>query len=160
MPNQEQLKVKTNIPELVTFNFDQPKTGTGQYGEWYCYGVENRGVSKTFFPTKFLNDKLQNFQPLKGKTLEIVLIEVDGGKKDWRVSLPNEGSGTTPSNSHENGSQVQNLNDSDVSERLNKMAQWAKKKDMEIEGLKTLLISLTSKEAVELHTSFPTEQDL
>lgn len=96
MPTYETLKPKTNLPELVTFQYNEPQTGEGQYGTWYKYAIENRGVNKVLFPTKFLNDKLQAFQPLQGKTLEIVLIEIDGGKKDWRVSVPGQVSTNTP----------------------------------------------------------------
>lgn len=91
-----QLKCLTNIPELVEFKSNTAKTGTGQYGEWYLYSVVNRGVDKIFFPTKFLNDKLQAFQPLQGKTLEVVLIEIGDGKKDWRVTLPGQGGNNVP----------------------------------------------------------------
>lgn len=96
MPTYETLKPKTNLPELVTFQYNEPQTGEGQYGTWYKYAIENRGVNKVLFPTKFLNDKLQAFQPLQGKTLEIVLIEIDGGKKDWRVSVPGQSGVNTP----------------------------------------------------------------
>lgn len=96
MPTYETLKPKTNLPELVTFQYNEPQTGEGQYGTWYKYAIENRGVNKVLFPTKFLNDKLQAFQPLQGKTLEIVLIEIDGGRKDWRVSVPGQSGTNTP----------------------------------------------------------------
>ena len=59
---KEKLKFKTNIPYNVTLNFDEPKTGEGEYGTWYLYGIqETINGENGFFATssvasfKFLN---------------------------------------------------------------------------------------------------------
>ena len=166
MPTYETLKPKTNLPELVTFQYNEPQTGEGQYGTWYKYAIENRGVNKVLFPTKFLNDKLQAFQPLQGKTLEIVLIEIDGGKKDWRVTVPCQ-SGTNTPVSAQNVPQRSfeaNNNVPDVQETIKKMrvafqsmVDAHKALEMRVSGLETIVADLTSKDAVDLHQSFNIE---
>lgn len=166
MPTYETLKPKTNIPELVTFQYNDPQTGEGQYGTWYKYAIENRGVNKVLFPTKFLNDKLQAFQPLQGKTLEIVLIEIDGGKKDWRVSVPGQGGTNTPIPSQNVPQRNFEANNDvpDVQETIEKMrvafksmADAHKALEIRVSGLETIVANLTSKEAVDLHQSFSIE---
>lgn len=166
MPTYETLKPKTNLPELVTFQYNEPQTGEGQYGTWYKYAIENRGVNKVLFPTKFLNDKLQAFQPLQGKTLEIVLIEIDGGKKDWRVSVPGQGGTNTPIPSQNVPERNFEANNDvpDVQETIAKMriafksmADAHKALEMRVSGLETIVANLTSKEAVDLHQSFSIE---
>lgn len=163
MPTYETLKPKTNIPELVTFQYNEPQTGEGQYGTWYKYAIENRGVNKVLFPTKFLNDKLQTFQPLQGKTLEIVLIEVGGGKKDWRVNIPGQ-SGTNTPVQPENVPETKfeaNNNVPDVHETIAKMrvafqsmVDAHKALEKRVGGLETLVTQLTSKDALDLHQGF------
>lgn len=80
----EILKFSTNIPELVTFKYNDFREGTGQYGAWYKYTVQNRGVDKVIFAKEGLHQKLQSLQPLEGKELEITLAEVDGRKR-WKI---------------------------------------------------------------------------
>lgn len=171
MPTYETLKPKTNIPELVTFQYNEPQTGEGQYGTWYKYAIENRGVNKVLFPTKFLNDKLQAFQPLQGKTLEIVLIEIDGGKKDWRVNVPGQGGTNTPipsQNFPERNFEADNRipvgQDGmapSVQETIAKMrvafksiVDAHKALEKRVGGLETLVTQLTSKDALDLHQGF------
>ena len=33
------LKFNPNIPNKVILAFDEPKTGEGEYGTWYLYGI-------------------------------------------------------------------------------------------------------------------------
>ena len=156
----EQLKCKTNIPELVEFKTNDPvKTGTGQYGEWWMYGVVNRGVDKVFFPTKFLYDKIQGFSPIQGKTLEIVLIEIDGGKKDWVVKNTD---GTLPkspvsSNSAHSSYFVPKGDDMTtraefdaLSARIEKMAEWAKKTETAYASLDSRIKKLEIKDEIDI----------
>lgn len=160
MPTYETLKPKTNIPELVTFQYNEPQTGEGQWGTWYKYAIENRGVNKVLFPTKFLNDKLQAFKPLQGKTLEIVLIEIDGGKKDWRVSVPGTNTPVSSQNVPEAKFEA-NQNVPDVQETISKMriafqsiVDSHRALEKRVGGLETLVTQLTSKEALDLHQGF------
>ncbi len=83
--NYNTLKFQTNIPELVTFQYDDFKTGTGEYGEWFKYVIENRGETKVMFPTKILHEIIQRLSPLQGKTIEICKYE-DGQRKLWKLS--------------------------------------------------------------------------
>ena len=78
------LKFNTNIPELVTFKYNDFREGTGQYGAWFKYTITNRGVDKVIFAKEGLHKKLQSLQPLEGKELEITLAEVDGRKR-WKI---------------------------------------------------------------------------
>ena len=82
--NLEALKIQTNVPEIITFKFPDFKTGTNDYGQWYKYTVENRGVDKVFFPTEYLHNMLQTIGTLEGKTLEILKYE-NGTFKNWKI---------------------------------------------------------------------------
>lgn len=83
------LKFNTNIPELVTFKYNDFREGKGQYGAWYKYTVVNKGVDKTVFAKEGLHQKLQSLQPLEGKEFEITLAEVDGRKR-WKIYFRGE----------------------------------------------------------------------
>lgn len=137
-----------NIPEIVEFKFNDPKTGTGQYGEWYCYGIMNRGVEKVFFPTKYLNDKIRAFAPLQGKELEIVKTEGEGNTTNWLVNLPGEAqSGHIPSTLP-----PQSCN---CEERFEKMLVWAKKVEGKVDSLTALVEHVAGKDTTTLHVSIP-----
>jgi len=83
------LKFQTNIPELVTFKFNDFREGTGQYGAWFKYVVQHKGVDKVIFAKEGLHRKLQSCTPLEGKELEITLAEVDG-RKQWKLYFRGE----------------------------------------------------------------------
>lgn len=155
MPTYETLKPKTNLPELVTFQYNEPQTGEGQYGTWYKYAIENRGVNKVLFPTKFLNDKLQAFQPLQGKTLEIVLIEIDGGKKDWRVSVPGQSGTNTPVSPQNVPQRNFEANETivELQQTIAKMRVAFANHEERIKTLETMAIDLKGKQAFDLHSS-------
>lgn len=78
------LKIATNIPADVEFQFDQPKEYTGQYGTSYNYGVVHKGENMTLSATKILHEKLQAIGNLRGKSLQILKYE-DGQKKLWKI---------------------------------------------------------------------------
>lgn len=152
MPDkQDQVELKMNIPELIEFKFNEPKTGQGSYGTWYLYGVVNRGVDKVFFPTEYLNDKLQAFQPLQGKTLEIVKTEGEGKSVVWLVNLP--GQVNTPVQAENPVAVPSNASQGHQScdERFAKMLDWAKKMESRVEACETLLEDVKGKSALELH---------
>ena len=115
----ETLKIMTNVPEIITFQFDDFKTGTGQYGQWYMYTVENRGVNKTFFPSEHLHQLLQTIGNLQGKTLEIVKYE-DGNFKNWKIVQ--NGLDITPKIIASTGSKPEEKVKNSLEERLNKAA--------------------------------------
>lgn len=150
---QDQVKIQFNVPELIEFRYNEPKVGTGQYGEWYCYGVVNRGVDKVFFPTKYLNDKLKAFAPLQGKTLEIVKTEGEEKSVVWLVNLP--GSTNVP-NQPENLTTVPNIakNDhSDCEMTFAKMRVAFRELEKRVEAMETLTEPLTTDDAKRLHQS-------
>ncbi len=82
---KERVKFQTNLPELITFQFDDFRSGEGDYGIWYAYGVENRGKDKMLFPTEILHNKLQAINNLKGRTLEITKVEGENNRKFWVI---------------------------------------------------------------------------
>ena len=49
MPDYNEIKFGENEEYNVTFKFDDPQTGTGQYGEWNRYGVAHKGEESSFF---------------------------------------------------------------------------------------------------------------
>jgi len=84
---EQTLKLKTNLDHIVTLRYDQPKTGTNNYGDWFLYGVIHEGEEKGLFATSYLNDKLKFYG--EGDVLNIRKEEV-GGKIQWNV-IPQEG---------------------------------------------------------------------
>lgn len=79
------LRLLTNIPEFITFNFNDFRTGQGQYGTWYKYEITHKGEAKAFFPTEYLHNKLQSLAPLEGKTIQILKYETSDGKTAWKL---------------------------------------------------------------------------
>ena len=77
------LQFRTNTEYSVKLNYDSPKTGNSQYGDWFMYSVGHDGEEKVFFATKFLHDKIKHYG--KGDTITIEKMEVDGGKIEWNV---------------------------------------------------------------------------
>jgi len=77
------LQFKANLDYAVKLNYDQPKQGTSQYGDWYMYSVEHEGEEKVFFATPFLHDKLKHYG--KDDTITIQKMEVGGGKVEWNI---------------------------------------------------------------------------
>ncbi len=121
----EILKFSTNIPELVTFKYNDFREGPGQYGTWYKYTVVNKGVDKVIFAKEGLHQKLQSLQPLGGKELEITLAEADGRKR-WKIYFRGEevagGYQDTKSYSkHQGGAK------NEATIELDKMRAWAVK---------------------------------
>ena len=74
-----------NIVELM---YNQPKTGTNNYGDWYLYGVRKDGVETSFFATDALHKKLSVYS--QGAKLSIQKEEYAPGKSAWTVK-PLEG---------------------------------------------------------------------
>lgn len=159
---QPQVEIKMNIPELITFKFNDPKTGQGQHGTWYLYGVENRGEDKVFFPTEYLNEKIRAFAPLQGKTLEIVKTEGEGKSVVWLVNVP--GQVNVPVQP-ENPVEVKNEAKNDPLQtdlqrrvaalelsRVNAIAAYKKLED-KLKNLEALVSTLTGENAVAVHTS-------
>lgn len=79
------LKFNPNLPNKVELAFDEPKTGEGQYGTWYLYGIkETINGENGFFATKILHELLQGKGLKAGAKLEITKI-VNDNKTTWDV---------------------------------------------------------------------------
>ena len=74
-----------NVVELL---YNQPKTGTNNYGDWFLYGVRKDGVETSFFATDALHKKLSVYS--QGAKLSIQKEEYAPGKSAWTVK-PLEG---------------------------------------------------------------------
>jgi hypothetical protein len=95
MEKRQTIKFLPNKPETVTFEFDQPRTGEGNYGPWNLYGVEG---NKSFFAPFGLNARLEALGQLKGRTLTITKnITLDDNQKELtRWTIEENGSDITP----------------------------------------------------------------
>jgi len=78
-----------NVVELM---YNEPKTGTNNYGDWYLYGVRKDGVETSFFATDALHKKLSVYN--QGAKLSIQKEEYAPGKSAWTVQ-PLEGTTTS-----------------------------------------------------------------
>ena len=57
----------------IVLLYDKPKTGQGQYGEWYLYGAEINQEQTTFFATEKLHEEIQRVGFKKGSVFTITL---------------------------------------------------------------------------------------
>ena len=80
-------KFDPNLPTEVELTFDSPKTGEGQYGVWYLYGIKPLITGENgFFATEILNSKLQEMSVKTGSKLIITKIVKDE-KTTWDVKI-------------------------------------------------------------------------
>ena len=87
MSNKDTLVFENNTDTIVTLMYDQPKTGTNNYGAWYLYGVQHNGEDTSFFATETLHSKLKYYQ--NGDVINIRKEQSDG-KFKWNI-IPQEG---------------------------------------------------------------------
>ena len=80
------LKFKANLPEDVELTFDEPKTGEGQYGEWFMYGCKHDGREKVFFPSKMLHTMIQMSGFKEGSKFTVLKNEGDDGKMFFTIN--------------------------------------------------------------------------
>ena len=177
---KETLRFTPNIPLLMTFQFNQPKTGTGQYGEWYLYGVEHQGQDKGIFASRGLHDRLQQLGQLQGRSLEITKVVDEVGKTRWVIkengtditpeapqsvpapqntqtptSTPNTPPATpqTPQNANEKPTGYTLSAIKTLTGEIENLKLKFQAIEQEIAGFRTLMVDLKGKPAVELHTS-------
>ncbi len=79
----KQLKIPTNGSAVVEFMFDQPKTGTNNYGQWNLYGLKKDGEDVSLFATDLLHSKLQYYKT--GDVVEIAKNETEHSRIVWDV---------------------------------------------------------------------------
>ena len=82
MPDYNEIKFGENEEYNVTFKFDTPQTGTGQYGEWNRYGVDHKGEDSSFFASPGLHSRIKSFK--QGDSIKIVK-RMSNGKTSWDV---------------------------------------------------------------------------
>jgi len=80
------LKFKANLPEKVKLTFDEPISGTGEYGTWYMYGCIHGGEEKVFFPSELLHKMIQLSKFGKDSEFEILKNEGEDGKMFFTVN--------------------------------------------------------------------------
>lgn len=71
------IKFLTNKEYIVTLNFDEPKTGKGQYGTWYMYSCSYEGEDRIFFASPGLQAQIVEGKYGKGDTLKIMKEEFE-----------------------------------------------------------------------------------
>ena len=82
MSDYKDIKFVENEEYDVTFKFDTPQTGNGQYGEWNRYGVEHKGEESSFFASPGLHNRIKSYG--QGDTIKIVKRMVNG-KTSWDI---------------------------------------------------------------------------
>ena len=87
MPNYNEIKFGENEEYNVTFKFDTPQTGTGQYGEWNRYGVDHKGKDSSFFASPGLHNRIKSFK--QGDSVKI-MKRMSNGKTSWDVKKTGE----------------------------------------------------------------------
>ena len=94
------IKLSPDGENIIELLYDQPKTGTNNYGEWFLYGVKKDQQEVSFFATSSLHKKLSGFG--KGSKLSVTKEEYAPNKFAWTVnSLKTvQPSAPTPHTSH------------------------------------------------------------
>ena len=95
MSQNETLKIKANTDNIVEFMYNEPKTGTNNYGDWFLYGVKNDGKEVGIFATEALHRKLSVYRA--GDTVNIRKEEYEPGKFGWTVAPQSSGGSSSPS---------------------------------------------------------------
>jgi arginine/lysine/ornithine decarboxylase len=78
------IKLSPNSENIIELLYDQPKTGTNNYGEWFLYGVKKDQQEVSFFATSSLHKKLSGFG--KGSKLSVTKEEYAPSKFAWTVN--------------------------------------------------------------------------
>lgn len=81
------IKFKIGEPKNVTLAFDEPKTGTNDYGMWYLYGIKTdiNDDEDGFFATRTLHTMIQTLEAKEGDELTIEKCE-DGDITFYKVN--------------------------------------------------------------------------
>jgi hypothetical protein len=145
----KQLKIPTNGSAVVEFMFDQPKTGTNNYGQWNLYGLKKDGEDVSLFATDLLHSKLQYYKT--GDVVEIAKNETEQGRIVWDVT-PREGtpiknaSNSTPSTTQTtSGGQKVDYRTADIHKQVClKLAVQSMNGVFEIDEIESRMYSLLS----------------
>ena len=88
MTEYKNIKFKTNLPYVVRLKYDKPKDGTGQYGDYWIYGVEYEGEEYSFIANLGLHTLLSKHK--KGDLVEIMKVEDDDKKSHFELESLSE----------------------------------------------------------------------
>ena len=87
MPDYNEIKFGEDEEYNVTFKFDTPQPGTGQYGEWNRYGVEHKGEDSSFFASTGLHNRIKSFK--QGDSVKIIK-RMKNGNNSWDIKKTGE----------------------------------------------------------------------
>lgn len=89
MTQYPKLNFLDNVPSVVKFSYDNPKSGESEHGPWHLYGVKVNGIDMNFFATDFLHDLLQTIPVKQGMIASITKKQRpdDPEKKFWTVEI-------------------------------------------------------------------------
>lgn len=170
-------KFLNNKRETFTFKFDTGLEKEGKFGPQWSFGVkwkhEDGTEEETYlYATEALNRLLERLNPLKNRTIQIELAQdpKDLKRKYW-VIYDENGAEITPKVGGQSSSPVQPENASSaipednndeiaaINERLDKASKAfiALREELfdRMKSLETLVSTVTSENAVALHTSLP-----
>lgn len=88
MTEYKNIKFKTNLPYVVRLKYDSPKEKTGEYGDYWIYGVEYESETYSFIANLNLHTMLSHYK--KGTLLEIMKVEDDDKKSHFEVEVLSE----------------------------------------------------------------------
>ena len=69
MADKPLLEIPKNASVVVTLLFDNPRVGNNSNGPWRLYGVNHKGVEKSYFASEKAHEMLQYYK--KGDTVKI-----------------------------------------------------------------------------------------
>jgi len=164
-------KLLTNVPYQVKFLYDKPKVwdntdNDGKAYKTYSYGVEINQKNEYIGVSESVDRMLQSFGPLSARTLEIQKVQdpADLKKIHWvfkenGVEVRPSGISTpVPSENSATGQKSANNDEiAAINERLDKASKaFISLRDElldRMKSLETLVSTVTSENAVALHTS-------
>ena len=164
------VKFLTNRKESILFKFDSGLEKEGNYGKQYAYGVKWNGEDSYLYDTEALNRLLQSINPLKNRTIQIEKAQDPKDlKRTYWVIYDENGVEITPRSEGQpqvpvptenapyakpeaNNDEIAALN-----ARLDKASDAFKALRDEMldrmKSLEALVSTVTSENAVSLHTS-------
>ena len=79
MTQRAKLELPINKPVEIELLFDEPVTGSSQYGKYFMYAVRSEGIEYSFFAPEEVNEELRSFH--KGEKAVITKLAAQRGTK-------------------------------------------------------------------------------
>ena len=168
MPEQTPiLKFKYGQPVECELLYDSPKTGEGEYGTWYLYGVKYNDKEMAVFASKTLNERLNRYR--QGDSVIIEKMSSPEGFAYYDV-IPAEGTQiATPDAPKQEAPDWDSINDSKTKDihrqvclKLAVQSMGTTKKDLDLSEvasrMKGLLVILDGL-VVEAPVEAPAEEE-